>query len=92
MKAGFTEGIYEKEREIQTECPEIQKGKQYESPLCLGSGVFIGDCGLVLCSLSHPGTGQNKDRVHLSFISHSFPEVRGLDIHVFGVSGLAECL
>ena len=53
-----------------------------ESGLCLGSGVFIGYCGLV----------QNKDRVQVSFVSHSLLEAQGLGIKVLGVSGLSKRL
>jgi len=40
--------------------------------------------------IRHPGTGQNKDRVQVSFINHLFPEARGLGVKVPGVSGLGK--
>ena len=47
MKAEFIEDIYierERERERQKRSVwETGKGKEHESPLCLGSGVFNGD-------------------------------------------------
>ena len=38
------------------------------------------------CPIRHPRTGQNKDRVQVSFIRHSFPEARCLGFKVFLVS------
>ena len=42
------------------------------------------------CPLRHPETGQNKDRVQVSFISHLLPKTRGPGIKVLEVTGLGE--
>lgn len=36
---------------------ETWKGKESESHLCSGFGVFIEDCNRLMCFLQHPGTG-----------------------------------
>ena len=56
-----------------------------ESCPCLGSGIFTGDCGLVHVSSQATGTGQKKDWVWVFFVSHSFPEARGLGLEIVTV-------
>lgn len=43
-----------------------------------GLGVFLAVMIWSMCPLKHPRTDQNKDRVQVSFLSNSIPEVRGL--------------
>lgn len=49
---------------------ETWKAKERESLLCLGSRVFIDDCGLVHMSSQASRNGLNKDRVQMSIVSH----------------------
>ena len=44
------------------------------------------------CPLGIQEPGQNKDRVQVSFLSHSFPGVRRLGLEVFAISGLTKHL
>lgn len=49
---------------------------------------------IVWCTgpLSYTEIGQSKDKGQVSFISHSFPEVRDVGNKMFGVNGLGESL
>ena len=40
------------------------------------------------CPLRHPRTGQNKDRIQVSIISHLFLEARGLSVEMSSASEL----
>ena len=89
VKVEFIEDIYG-EREIRTEYPG--KEKSMSLVFAWGLGFLLSIMVRYMCPLRHLGTGQNQDRVRVSFISHSFPEVMGLGTKVFGVSSLRECL
>ena len=81
---------YRESRYRPTGCPGDSEMKGGSLVFSWGLGFLL--AAVIWCTylLRHPGTGQKKDRVQVSFMSHSFPEARCLGIKVFWVSGLGK--
>ena len=72
VKAEFTEDVKREQRWI------IQETLKRKRRVCLifawGLGILLTIVVWCMCPPRYPGTGQNKNRVQVSFISHSFLE------------------